>query len=77
MSFTPTHEGITSLTIHVVDQYNMTSMHTIDFNVTNPKLELNLVGVNLDQPNLITLGETFKYAFTIQKPYIDDFAYTE
>ena len=76
VSFTPTHEGITSLTIHVVDQYNMTSMHTIDFNVTNPKLELNLVGVNLDQPNLITLGETFKYAFTIQKPYIDDFAYT-
>ena len=77
VSFTPTHEGITSLTIHVVDQYNMTSMHTIDFNVTNPKLELNLVGVNLDQPNLITLGETFKYTFTIQKPYyIDDFAYT-
>ena len=77
VSYTPTHEGITSLTIHVVDQYNMTSMHTIDFNVTNPKLELNLVGVNLDQPNLITLGETFKYTFTIQKPYyIDDFAYT-
>ncbi len=76
VDYTPTREGINSLTFAVTDQYNSTTFKTIDFNVSNPNLSLSLSGVNLVQPNNVILGETFKFAYNISKEhYNDDFAY--
>ena len=74
--FTPTREGVSSLTFMVKDTYGTTTTKTIDFNVANPELSLFLAGVNTGQANEVTLGETFKYTFNVDKAnYSDDFAY--
>ena len=47
--FTPTREGVSSLTFMVKDTYGTTTTKTIDFNVANPELSLFLAGVNTDK----------------------------
>lgn len=76
VSYTPTQAGTNSLTIYTYDEYNQNVQKTINYNTSNPELNVFLSGINESGNNPVNLNETYKFTLNVNKEYYtDDFAY--
>ena len=76
VSYTPTQAGTNSLTIYTYDEYNQNVQKTINYNTSNPELNVFLFGINESGNNPVNLNETYKFTLNVNKEYYtDDFAY--
>ena len=74
--YTPDREGTKGLSFTAKDEFNGFTAQTINFNISNPELQLYLTGVNTEAPNEVNLGSTYKFYYNINKAnYNDEFAY--
>lgn len=76
ISYMPARAGANSLSVYVYDEYRQNVQKTINFNTSNPELNVFLSGINESVSNPVNLNETFKFTLNVNKEYYtDDFAY--
>lgn len=75
VTYSPDRSGNSELAITVADEYNQSKQALVNFNVSNPELNLTITGAN-ESGNTVNLNETYKFFFNVDKQYYnDDFAY--